>query len=129
MGIVLGKFLLRAGHDPARGIKDQAAAVLFKPLINTLRHVRRRGQAQLAAPPQYIAAGARPFMRDQIAQFGLGQPIAEILAQIRHGLRLTQNALDPRTIGMGHTLRLSGGKERPAAAHIGQKSGKTARQI
>src|SRR5713101_482855 len=63
----------------------------------------REAQAELAAPPQHVILGLRPFPLHQITHLDRreigAQPRAELLPESRR----TEHALDPRSIGAHET--------------------------
>lgn len=70
-------------------------------------------QPELAAAPQYVLGGPRPFMRDEIIHLTHGQPAADVLAEIGRCRRIAEQRVDPRAVSVSETAQQRGRQARP----------------
>jgi hypothetical protein len=87
-------------------------------------------QSEFRASPQHVPGRARPFLIDQVADFGLRQRRAEMRAEIGEGLRAAEHARRARSIGAGQTRGMVLREKGEARAQIGDNARKAiAREI
>ena len=81
--------------------------MVFELQLLFLRHP----QTQLGAPPQYVLRIMRPFVADQMADFALGEAMAEMLAAISDRLCVTEYSIAVEAIVFEQAVRPIGFEE------------------
>src|SRR5580693_6240590 len=73
--------------------------------------IRAELEPELAAPPQHVVDGLRPFVPHQVADFGAGEIATETRAEIGETRRAVEHDLDPGAVGRDEPARMAVGEE------------------
>src|SRR5689334_25265936 len=76
----------------------------------------REAQAELAAPPQHIVRGLRPFTLHQISDFRTGEISPEVRSEVFQAPRRPEQPLGPGAIGADQPAHLRLAEEWTRAA-------------